>query len=413
MPLDTASFEDALKVYYTDSRIRNMVYKNNPLLALLPKMTRFGGKFLPIPIQYGVVKGRSATFATAQANEAPGDYEAFEIRRVKDYAVARIDNETLEASEGDDASFMRAATVEVDGALHALTRSLAHAIYRSGTGSIGRVGAVGAFAGGVTPITLTSAEDIVHVEKGMKLVAGNTTDGDGTALSAAFVVATVNRNLGSFELTGDATASWLAAGGGDFIYVEGDVNTTATSRLKLLGLDAWVPPTDPTSTLFNNVNRAVDVTRLGGIRFSASGLQVEEALIQCGWRVYREGARPTHVVLNPVQMSKLITGLGNRVMFDTLKSPDDPRIGFTGVRLMTPVGEVKVFADPNAPEKKGYMLDMESWKLYSLGPAPKIIQTDGNKFLRVGTADSLEVRVGYYAQMGCNAPGHNAVISFP
>ena len=56
------------------------------------------------------------------------------------------------------------------------------------------------------------------------------------------------------------------------------------------------------------------------------------------------------------------------------------------------------------------MLTMNVWKLYSLGKAPKILDTDGLKMLRESTSDAVEVRVGYYAQLGCRAPGFNVNI---
>lgn len=40
--LDLSSFASALKQHYTRDRVENMVYKDNPLLAMLPKMKQFG-----------------------------------------------------------------------------------------------------------------------------------------------------------------------------------------------------------------------------------------------------------------------------------------------------------------------------------------------------------------------------------
>ena len=53
MSLDITSFDAALKQHYTSDRIENMVYSDNPLLALLPKYEQFGGKNLPIPVIHG------------------------------------------------------------------------------------------------------------------------------------------------------------------------------------------------------------------------------------------------------------------------------------------------------------------------------------------------------------------------
>jgi hypothetical protein len=97
MALDMTSFDAALKQHYTDDMVLNLVYKDNPLLALMPKMESFGGKNLPIPLIYGNPQGRSATFATAQSVGASSSSAItdFVLTRVKDYAIATIDNETL------------------------------------------------------------------------------------------------------------------------------------------------------------------------------------------------------------------------------------------------------------------------------------------------------------------------------
>jgi hypothetical protein len=54
---------------------------------------------------------------------------------------------------------------------------------------------------------------------------------------------------------------------------------------------------------------------------------------------------------------------------------------------------------------------MKSWCLESLGDAPQILRYgDGLEMLRVFNADAGEVRVAYYANLSCNAPGWNAYV---
>ena len=96
--LDMDSFAGALKQHYTNEKIENMVYKDNPFLAMLSKYEDFGGINLKLPIKYGIPQGRSATFSDAKNNATASKYEAFLLTRVKNYCVATIDNETLEAS---------------------------------------------------------------------------------------------------------------------------------------------------------------------------------------------------------------------------------------------------------------------------------------------------------------------------
>jgi len=42
MSLDLTTFAPALKAHYTDDRVENMTYQDNPLLAMMSKMESFG-----------------------------------------------------------------------------------------------------------------------------------------------------------------------------------------------------------------------------------------------------------------------------------------------------------------------------------------------------------------------------------
>jgi hypothetical protein len=67
--------------------------------------------------------------------------------------------------------------------------------------------------------------------------------------------------------------------------------------------------------------------------------------------------------------------------------------------------------DSDCPEDRGYLLNMDTWKLKHLGGLPEIVSTDGLTMLRRPGLDQVEVRARYYAQLVCTAPGHNGVFS--
>jgi len=399
MALDLTSFDAALKQHYTDDMVENMVYKDNPLLAMLPKMESFGGKNLPIPIIYGNPQGRSATFSTAQANKGNSKLEDFVLTRDKDYSLASIDNETMEASKGDANAFLEAATVEIDGAIQSATRSLAISLYGTGSGSIGR--STGATTG--TTTTLTNPEDVTNFEVGMELVV-STADGGGAVKSGSVTVTGVDRDTGI--ITHDA-ATAIDGGSGiaanDYIFVEGDYD------LKIKGLRAWLPDSTPSATAFFGVDRTQDATRLGGIRYDGSALPIEEALVSAAARAGREGARPEHCFMSYNKFADLEKALGSKVQYVDVQSTS-AEVGFRGILIHGPRGPIRVIPDQNCPDDRAFMLQMDVWKLYSLGKAPKILDSDGLKMLREASSDAVEVRVGYYAQLGCRAPGWNVNI---
>ena len=125
MTLDMTSFDPVLKEHYDRQTVENLVYKDNPLLAMLPKKEDFGGRNYPLPLTYGNPQNRSATFSTASALTSESSLEAFTLTRVKNYSLALVDGETLKASRGDKNAFIDAATLEIDGAIQALANDIA------------------------------------------------------------------------------------------------------------------------------------------------------------------------------------------------------------------------------------------------------------------------------------------------
>jgi hypothetical protein len=100
--------------------------------------------------------------------------------------------------------------------------------------------------------------------------------------------------------------------------------------------------------------------------------------------------------------------LGSKVQYIQDKAQGiQANIAYSGIQITGPKGPIKVIPDQNCQSSAFWMLQLDSWKLCSLGMAPKILKSDGLDFLRVSSEDSVEVRVGYYAQVGCHAPGYN------
>ena len=399
MALNMTTFAAALKQHYTNERIENMVYKDNPFLAMVSKYEQFGGENLKLPIKYGIPQGRSATFSDAQANKTNSQLKAFLLTRVADYSLASISNETIEASKGNANAFMEAATFEIDGAIESATRSLAIGLFGDGGGSIGQIDTT--VAG--TTLTLNTAQDITNFEVGMQIDFYTASTGGSIRAGGPLTIDSVNRDAGSMVLatsmTGITSITAL-----DFIVPEGDYD------LKVSGLKAWIPSTAPTSgDSFFGVDRSADSTRLAGIRFDASSLPLEEGLIGAAARVAREGGKPDTCFVNYSNFADLEKALGSKVSYVDVKI--NPEIGFRGILIHGPRGPIKVIPDQNCPNNVAYMVQMDVWKLYSLGKAPKILDSDGLKFLRESTADAVEARIGYYAQLGCRAPGWNVRIA--
>lgn len=398
MGVTLTSFDAALKQHYTSDRVENMVYADNPFLGLVPKMEDFGGRNLPIPTIWGNPQNRSATFASGQALTSTTGIDAFLLTRVKDYSFGQIDNETLEASKGDANAFMEAATTEVDGAINTLSRSLAVDNYRAGWGDRGIIGSITS-----NVITLATADDVTNFEKNMSVVFSSSQNAAVLRASGATVLVTaVDRSAGTVTIASTPAATVA----GDYIFALGDRQDSASpTALKMSGLEAWVPASSPSATTFFGVNRTSDVTRLAGQRYSGVGVPIEEALIEGAAVVGREGGKLDHYFMNFAKYSSLEKSLGSKVQY--VDAHANAEIAFRGIQINGPKGVINVMPDQNCPSARIFGVALKYWKLYSLGKAVRVIDTDGLQMLRQATSDGVEVRYGFYGNLGCRAPGYN------
>lgn len=403
MALDMTKFGPGLKAYYSNQKVENMTYKDYPFYAMLTKKKDFFGKNYPLPIKIGNPQGRSHTFSKAKANQTSSVYKDFTLTRVKDYSLATVDNETAEASENDKGAFLKALTDEIDSAIRSSASSMGSMVYGDGSGVIGQISAGTNVA--TATLALAIADDIVNFEVGMTLVfAAAKSSGALRNAGSSLTVLAVDRSAGSMTLSA-AINTVTGTIAGDYVFIDGDRN------LAISGLSAWLPFTAPTAgDNFFGVDRSVDSTRLAGVRFDGSALSIEEALVSGLTLCNREGGNPKVVFMNYTDWSNLELALGSKVQYMVTEAFGRADIGFQGIQVKTNKGVANCVADPFCPRGYAYGLTMESWALYSLKEPIRILDLDGNKILRTSDADAVELRVGGYFQLGCDAPGRNVVI---
>lgn len=412
----------ALKELYPEdgNYMVDLVYKKNPLLALIPKdesPAGFAGKYIPVPLVYGTPQGRSATFSTAQTNQTAPALSSFFVYRVRNYQLVTIENELLEATKNDAGAFVDEAKLNMDTGFRNISNDLAADLFGAADGVRGSYSAIST---GV--MTLTNAAQVVQFEVGMALVSFSKAANVYTQSTSAAIGYVIGVNRSSGTVTVSATAGGAAGTPTNWstsfpsLGVQGDVVfgtiTLQTSYFKVSGLGAWLPTTAPTTgDSFWGVDRSVDVTRLAGVRFDGSAESIEEALIDGATLVAREGGQPDMCFMPFASYAALEKSLGSKVQYVDVKH-DEADIAFAGIRVHAPYGPITIVPDRSCPSQTAYLLQMDTWKLRSLGKAPHVLTygAEGLEGLRVGTADALEIRIGYYANLICRAPGWNCVI---
>lgn len=402
--LNMTTFDAALKELYQGQVVADLIYKKNPLLALLPKMENFVGRNYPLPVVYGTPQNRSATASTAIAGTTSSLVDQWLLTRVKNYSVAQVDGETMRISKSDKGAFMSAVEFELDKAFQALANDIAFGIARDSSGYRGQVNAEPTEAS-TTVITLKEPEDVVGFEVGQTIVIHSAKSGGSARIYATSVssglISAVDRDAGTITINVAYDSNGTIAAN-DYLFVSGD------RGLKMTGLEDWIPDSAPTTSLFG-VDRTVDTTKLGGVRHTGTSSTIEEALIDGARKIASHGGAPDYCFMNFNQFGKLIKELQSRVSYVNVNAAD-AGVGFRGIEIHGGANSMVVVPDRTIRDSRAYMLQLDTWKLCSAGPLAQILDEDAH-MLRSSTADSYELRVGSFAQLGCMAPGHNGVVT--
>jgi hypothetical protein len=343
------------------------------------------------------------------------------VYAVQDYQLVTITNLLMEQTKSNAGAFVDEASRTLDNGFRNLSNNMAFELFYGGTGSRGQISSAGTSVSGTTlTFTLSNPQQIVEFEVGMSL-QGTATDG-GAALTGSggsvlvAQVTSVNRGTGTITavvIQDTYSSTWPST---TWLQVYGDIGTAGASTiagmLGLSGLAAWIPTTDPLSTdNFWGVNRSADPTRLGGLRYNASTQSIAEGLTSALGFANREGAAIDLIVIDFVSYTTLINELGAKVSYVMLEH-DEVEVAFEAIHFHSAYGKIPVLADRSCQPQTAWCLTQDSLKLRTLGKAPHILTygMEGLEGLRVGNADALEIRIAYYGNLICNAPGYNMYV---
>ena len=350
---------------------------------------------------------------------------------IEDYQLVTITNLLMEQTKTNAGAFVDAAKLQMDGGFRNITNNIALELFQDGSGTRGTIlsatgpSTINSLTNSYV-ITLSNAQQIVGFEVGMLLVNFLNTAGTISAVSTNFgmVNAEVDRAAGTITIqslnssgTPTSDSSWTTAGqslgiSGDVISGATGVGGTSGSYVALSGLAAWIPTTTPAvSDNFWGVNRSADPTRLAGLRFNAQSCTIEEGITSALAFGNREGAKFDLGVMDFASYASLVNALGAKVQYVQVNH-DEVEVAFEGITFQSAYGRVTILADRSCPPQTCYLLTMNTWKLRSLGKVPHILTygMEGLEGPRVGNADALEIRIGYYGNLICSAPGWNMVV---
>jgi hypothetical protein len=392
--LTTATFNKALKTVWPQKRLTKLLLEKNATAAMIP-IRPFKGLIMPLVVQYGIQTGRSAVFGTALANGTGSKQAQFVMSTAKDYASGGIEGEALFAIE-DDESLIAKLEEEMQGSFDSLDESIGEHIHGDGAGNLGRIASLA--AGPPTTFTLTNPYDAVRFFVGMVLQANpNRTGNSGTLRAGTGTITAVDHDNGVITYTANGGFTPVV---NDYVYVEGDYDA------KMKGFEGWNPETAPTSgDSFLTVDRSVHIGQLAGHRYDASAFNPIEGINKALAHARALKCLPTVLCVNPLDAHNIRQDLGNAVVWDIVKSPNDPSVSIQTVKFSQGGRMLRMYEDEKAPRGVVRGFDPANIAIYARNSMfPGVLDKDGNKIRADASADAYKWRLGFYAQIGCQRP---------
>lgn len=391
-----------------------------------------GGLNFPIPVLYDVGGGGSANLGTAQTYQTAPATASFLLTTVNIYRVGSIQNQFLRASAQNIGAFMPAAKMNVKALYMGAANDIAFQMFSDGSGTRGSYGlGTGSITTGV--ITLDNLGMVYQFSVNMALnaysISGSTAT-QSTGLAIGYVIA-VDTGLGTITVsaTQQGAAGTPSGWSTSFPYLSraGDTNfatngLNSANMLCIAGLGAWIPSVTPGgSDSFFTQNRSVSPTKLAGLRFAGSSESIQDCLIDATNQLAAQSSEagdPDVIFINPVSYQTLVKNLTGQGQYQMIRAKvnEEVEISFKALVLPTANGEISIIQDRNCPSQTAYILTMKTWKLRSLGKIPQFLTFPGFYDMLgfpIPGQDAVEIRVGGYLNLSCNAPGANAVVALP
>lgn len=404
--LDFNAASNILKQRYESKPVVTAFIRDHAALADVPKDETLGGDAFNIAIKYAVMSTRGVTVPIALANGSPDQYGKFNVPNTySDFAVMQVAGAALDAAQGaGENAMVKLATETLDGGFLAAYDSQANALFGNGGGARGQISS-SSFA--QTTITLADPQSALKFWAGQVLQASadDGTGGNGVR-SGTVTLAGVDPIAGTLTATGNWSTGISAIAQNDYLFMYGDYNAVFT------GLAGWLPPpgTTITSTAFFGQDRTKNTVGLAGWRYAGNGAAYEDTIAQLVAMVCQYGGKPDRCYVSPLDFVQIAKQQSSKVIFDRASAPAfaDPSISFESLTFITPKGKMQIVADAYCPTGHFYVLQLDTWKLYSNGKICRPVNNwIGQMWLPSPTDDIVQARLVTRSFLGCQSPGYN------
>lgn len=233
MAADPSSIQSALKETWTEERIAEQLYQDNPILSKAKKLkTTQMGEYALTAIHTGRNWGWSATSSSGGTLNDAGQqaYAQAQWAYTNQHTQIAIQGSAIDQTKGDALSVANVVDEEVSGAVNDLNRNLSRQIFGDGTGQIAQCGTTSSS----TTVQLNTTSGTNALERGW-IGVGAVIDIGTTASSATIAAGVSITAVDVANATITISGSAISTTSSHYVTLKG-ARTTAPASLEMNGL---------------------------------------------------------------------------------------------------------------------------------------------------------------------------------
>lgn len=411
---DATSASAITKYRYTKKKVDTLLLKS-PGFAMAPKAPEYGGQSYQGALNLAPMASASPSDSIAFTTGGPSQYAQWTCSWSELYASANVTGRAIKATKGDENAMVDVITSEADKSYEAMGVMLGAMFWGMGGGQIGQFNGSGSVTG-TAALTLININTITNFYKGMILNTSATNGLTGTVKSGSVTLASVDVNAGTMTPSAAWNAGIATIANTDYVFIQGGFGAFAP------GVPGWIPDVNnrpiSTDSFFGQNRYTGDPTRMAGVFYNGKGAPKDQSLFQLLTLIERlcgigTGQGPTHCFLNPVDYADVTRALTTRTQNVTESAYNDPQVGFKGIEIVSDRGAgIKIFKDQFVLSGDGYLLDMSSILIPSMGEVPMLLDEDGLEWCRQAGVNAYQRRVGAIYTTYFQRPWSCGVVTF-
>lgn len=399
MAADPSTIQSALKETWTEERIAEQLYNDNPVLSRVKRLKNTQmGEYALTPIHIGRNWGFSTTSSSGGTLNAAGNqsYAQAQWAYTNQHVQVKIQGSAIDQTKGDALSVASVVDEEVSGAVNDLNRNLSRQIFMDGSAQIAQCGTTSSS----TTVQLNTTSGYNAIERGWIGVGALVdigTSANPTSIASGVEITATDLANSTITISGSAVSTTSSA------YVSLKGTRSGSTSYEMNGLRNIV---STSATLGGLATASYPEWVAAGVDSTSQAITLALLYTQNQLIAQKTGKPADFVVTGLKQQRKAYTLLQAQVRYTSEQSKP------TGFTDGVDINGVKLFAVPDCQNEAVYFLTIGDVFTVSAGdPYWQSRITGGETLAWVQGEDAYAGKITTRMQLGVRRRNSHAALT--